>query len=188
MMAEPSTLSDGIILQARHDTQAMAELYDVYYPRIFRYCRRRLFLHDTAEDITSNIFLRVARNIRRFSGTTQGDFEKWIFAIASNEANRHLRKHGNRQRLMDAAISAGRFDPKDATGHADDMLDWPTVYTEILKLRPSDQNLLVLRFFENCSTAQIADITKIAHGAVRTRLSRIIAKLRQTFQDKEVKK
>ncbi|HPS52080.1 MAG TPA: sigma factor-like helix-turn-helix DNA-binding protein, partial [Phycisphaerae bacterium] len=66
------------------------------------------------------------------------------------------------------------------------MLDWPKVYQEILKLKPSDQNLLVLRFFENCSTARIAEITSMAHGTVRTRLSRIITKLKKKFQDSEV--
>lgn len=187
MMAEPSKFRDDrLALQARHDPQAMAGLYELYYPRIYRYCLRRLFLPETAEDATSGIFLKVARNIRRFSGMTHGDFEKWIFTIASNETNRYLRKQGNRKRLMDAAIQAGRLGQSQSTEPDENLLDWPAIYMEILKLKSTDQDLLTLRFFEDCSAVEISEITGIAPGTVRTRLSRIIARLRRKFQIIEV--
>ena len=51
------------MMRSRTDREAFGRLYDIYYPRIFRHCLRRLFLRSVAEDVTSDIFLQVARKI-----------------------------------------------------------------------------------------------------------------------------
>ncbi|MBN2457271.1 MAG: hypothetical protein JXB29_12165 [Sedimentisphaerales bacterium] len=59
------TDSDSLILRARTDADALGELYELYYERIFRFCVHRLFDREIAEDLTSSIFLAVARQVTK---------------------------------------------------------------------------------------------------------------------------
>jgi hypothetical protein len=51
---------DDLVVRARGDRAAFAALYNQYYPLILRYCLRRLFLRELAEDTTSEVFLQIA--------------------------------------------------------------------------------------------------------------------------------
>ncbi len=61
---------DDIVVRARVEADALSQLYELYYERIFRFCVHRLFSKETAEDVTSTVFLKVADGIRRFGGRT----------------------------------------------------------------------------------------------------------------------
>ena len=80
------------------------QLYELYYDRIFRFCVHRLFNRTTAEDVTSSVFLTVARTMRDFKGRTEQDFRSWIYTIAANQANAHIRKTVRRKRLMNNVL------------------------------------------------------------------------------------
>ena len=67
--------SDNLVISARTDREAFGKIFDLYYPNVFRYCLRRLFVRAVAEDVTSEVFLRVATHIRDFPGTTKEDFQ-----------------------------------------------------------------------------------------------------------------
>ena len=82
---ERQVIDDELIVAARTDREALGRLYDAFYPRIFRYCMRRLFVRAVAEDITSDIFVSVATHIRTFSGSTSPQFTRWIYWIATNQ-------------------------------------------------------------------------------------------------------
>jgi len=62
------TENDDLVLKARTQAGALGRLYELYYERIFRFCVHRLFNKEIAEDVTSAVFLQVARGIRTFKG------------------------------------------------------------------------------------------------------------------------
>jgi DNA-directed RNA polymerase specialized sigma24 family protein len=76
-----------MVVHAGTDREAIGRLYDIYYPRIFRHCLRRLFLRSVAEDVASDVFLQIARKIPRFAGAKHDDFVRWAHAIATNAIN-----------------------------------------------------------------------------------------------------
>ncbi len=174
---EPPPADDDLIVRARTDGVALGLLYDRYYPRVARYCLRRLFDRAAAEDVTSEVFLQVASHMRGFAGCTESDFRRWLFRIATNAVNAHLRQGLRRRELWQAAASDGRL-----TANADsppfDRLDWPTVYEAVLQLDARDQTIIMLRFFGECSYEEIGDVVECSEGAVRTALSRALAGLR----------
>ena len=73
-----------MVLRAKTDADALSQLYEMYYDRIFRFCVHRLFYREIAEDVTSTVFLEVARRIRSFRGRTDRDFRNWLYTIAVN--------------------------------------------------------------------------------------------------------
>ncbi|MGD0785378.1 MAG: sigma factor [Sedimentisphaerales bacterium] len=83
---------DPLVILAATDSSAFILLYDIYYEKIYRYCAGRLRSKQVIEDLTSMIFIRAARNISRFTGTTRTEFFDWLYAIATEEINRCLKK------------------------------------------------------------------------------------------------
>jgi RNA polymerase sigma-70 factor (ECF subfamily) len=176
-----STNDDDLVVRARTDRVAFGRLYDLYYPRIFRHCLRRLFLRAVAEDVTADVFLRVARQIRKFTGASRDDFVRWVHAIATNEINAYLRQTQRRVRLLDEAArrKAIRVVDQSVCPTSLAALDWPRVYEALLTLKPRDQAIVTLRFFESVSHEQIAAILEMRPGAVRTALTRSLGQLRR---------
>ncbi len=181
--SEPAAVDD-LVVRARTDRDAFGALFDRYYPRVVRYCLRRLPDRAGAEDVTSEVFLRVASHIGEFAGRTESDFRRWLFRIATNAVNAHLRQTLRRQELWTRAAQSGRLDGRRASpaGSAEhDRLDWPAVQAALLELDERDQTIVSLRYFADCSHEEIGDVVGATAGAVRTALSRAIARLRERF-------
>ena len=160
----------GGCARVRTDRAAFAALYDCYYPRIVKYCVRRLFDRSIAEDVASEVFLKVASNVRTFPGTTESDFRPWLFRIATNAVNAHLRGTGRRELLEQAARNGrlGRDGPSDRAAADREMLDWPTVHQALMELEEREQTIVSLRFFADLSHEEIGDVVQATPAAVRT--------------------
>jgi RNA polymerase sigma-70 factor (ECF subfamily) len=175
------TNNDDLVQRARTDAEALGRLYDLYYDQIFRFCLCRLFSREAAEDITSIVFLTVARGISGFKGQTQADFRNWLYRIAANTANSHIRKASRRKQLFEEAARMMRIRSINCRDNSA-RLDWPSLYTAIMRLKPKHQTIIILRFFENLDYGQIAEIVKDRPSTVRVSLHRILKKLRNHLQ------
>ena len=175
------TEDNNLVLEAKTQAEALGRLYEMYYERIFRFCVYRLFNKEIAKDVTSAVFLQVARGICSFKGRSEQDFRNWLYAIAANQANAYIRKTSRREKLL--AEAAGSIRPA-AAGSAEKSLvpDWPGLYAAILRLKPKHQTIVTLRFFENFSYQQIAEILEVKEASVRVTLHRILNKLRNQLQ------
>ncbi len=171
---------DDLVLEARTQANALSRLYELYYERIFRFCVHRLFNKEIAEDVTSTVFLEVARGIRTFKGRTVQDFRNWLYAIAANQANAYIRKTSRRKELLKKA--ADLMTDADGSPDKSSEQDWPQLYTAILKLKPQHQTIVTLRFFENLKYEQIAQILSVKEATVRVTLHRILNELRNHLQ------
>jgi len=174
------TENDDLVSRGRTEADALGQLYEMYYERVLRFCVHRLFSREVAEDVTSTVFLAVARGIRSFKGQSEQDFRNWLYTIAVNQTNAYIRKTSRRKRLL--AEAAGSM--KAANSNTDDSTEpnWPTLYAAILKLKPEHQTIVTLRFFEKLKFEQIAQIINAPETTVRVTLHRILNKLRRYLQ------
>lgn len=172
---------DGLVQMAKTDRNAFGQLFDQFYSLIFAYCSRRLIVRAVAEDVTSNVFLKVAGSIRRFSGATSEDFRRWLFRIATNEINAHLRQSLRRRQLLEAAVEMGQIRAEISTPllQNDFPVEWEDVYRVLAELSDREQSVISLRFFGGLKHNQIAGVLELRPGAVRTTLSRALDKLRE---------
>ena len=179
---------DDLVVAAKSDADAFGQLFDHFYSPIFAYCSRRLVLRALAEDVTSEVFLKVARSIRAFPGNNTEDFRRWIFRIATNEINAHLRQMIRRRELLEAAVEMGRIDANVSTVllESDWPVTWEDVYRELQQLTERDQSLISLRFFASLKHEQIAEVLEMKTGAVRVALSRALEKLRARLRSSEL--
>ena len=177
--------TDSLVVRARTDRAAFGQLFDEFYPGILRYCLRRLFDRAAAEDVTSEIFLRIAFKLPRFRGATHDDFRRWLYRIATNEINAYLRKTRRRQALLEKAVQQKVLAAEEATEpdeDAYDRLDWPAVYEAMMRLKPREQSILTLRYFEGFSHEEIARTLELRPGTVRVALGRALARLRRMLE------
>ena len=128
--------------------------------------------------------MQVTSHLPKFPGDTETDFRRWLFRIATNAVNSHLRQTRRRQELWDAAASRrqwkhGDLNHSSATEY--DLLDWPTVYQALLELEERDQTIIMMRFFSDCDFEEIGFVVNVTPGAARTALSRALARLRERF-------
>ncbi len=179
--AAEHTAYDDLVVRAKTQAAALGELYERYYDRIFRFCVHRLFSRTAAEDVTSSVFLTVAETMRGFKGRSEQDFRSWIYTIAANQANAHIRKTTRRKRLMENAVAhRGQADPQPTEWSS---LDWPTLYAAIQELKPEHQTILTLRFFEDMDYDEIARIVNARPGTIRVTLHRVLRRLQEVLQD-----
>ena len=177
-MARDAGDSDELVTRARHDAEALGQLYDRHYAGVLRYCVHRLFLREVAEDVTSQVFLDVAKRIRYFAGTTENDFRNWLYAIAGNQLRAYLRKRARRKRLLEAAVRQGRVGV-GPSADCEGELDWPTLYQAIAALSAREQTVITLRSFEQLPFEQIAAVLRIKPVTARVAFSRALKKLRK---------
>ena len=175
------TENDDLVLKARTQAHALGRLYELYYERIFRFCVHRLFNKEIAEDVTSTVFLEVARTIRSFKGRTEADFQNWLYAIAANQANAYIRKTSRRKKLLEETSGSMTASAAVSTDKSSEQ-DWPRLYEAILKLKPQHQTIVTLRFFENLKYEQLAQILNVKEVTVRVTLHRILNELRNNLQ------
>lgn len=184
----PDDSVNDLVCSAKTDREAFGRLFDQFYSLIFAYCSRRLVVRAAAEDVTSEVFLKVARNIPQFPGTSTTDFRRWLFRIATNEINAHLRQSIRRRELLEAAVNLGQINSAISSSvlEVDWPVSWDTVYRELQELSERDQELISLKFFAGLKHDQMSEILDIKTGAIRVALSRALGKLRDRLRVKEV--
>ena len=176
---------DGrLIEQARSDTAAFSRLYRRHYEAVFRYCVHRLFERQTAEDVTSAVFLKIVENFNSFKGNER-QFRNWLYTIATNAVNNHLRKTARRSKLLKLAgeqINRANNDAGETT--AESAKKSAVLKEAILQLKPRYQTIITLRFFENLKLTEIAEVLESRAGTVRSQLSRALKQLREKMKIK----
>lgn len=127
---------------------------------------------ELARDVVQVAWATAWRRLGSLRDTSQ--VRPWLVAIAANEARQSLRR-GRRARVVDLSeglASATFADPADAIALVD-------LERALVRLQPDERWLLALRFTAGLDSAQIAAQTGISASGVRSRLERLLGKLRR---------
>jgi RNA polymerase sigma-70 factor (ECF subfamily) len=163
--------------EARLDPAAFVRLYRVHYDAIFRYCVHRLFARHAAEDMTAEIFLKVAQNLHRLHSLDERQFLAWLYRVATNEINAHLRKARRREGLFRSFRERPHHAVADPVLPADERL--ALLREAVLALKPRYQAVITLRYFEDLNATEIAEVLGCSPGTARSQLARATAQLRR---------
>lgn len=169
--------SESLILKTPLESAVVGELYDRFYDAIYRYCLRRLYFPQAAEDAVSGVFLAMAQRIGDFRGATLQDFRAWLYVIAGNHVSLLLRQELRNRRLLEQVAEHVRTQQKGSR-----QWRWAALYRSLLTLDDEQQHLIGLRFFEKLSHDEIAGIVGSRAGTVRVRIHRALQELRPTLQ------
>lgn len=183
MTATEQQSSAGLIEAARTDKTAFSALFRRHYDEIYRYCARRLPDRSTAEDVTSQVFLKMVRNFDSFTGDESG-FRCWLFRIACNEINSYFRTSARQNKAMDKLRQQAppQDTAPDETADLDNQHKIHFLNAAIGQLKPDHQDILTLRFYRGLNSDQIGDVLKMNPATVRSQLSRSLKKLKKIYR------
>jgi len=175
--------SASLIEAARTDKMAFSSLFRRHYDEIFRYCARRLPSRANAEDVTSQVFLKMVKNFDSFTGNETG-FRCWLFRIACNEINSFYRRSARQQKAMENVRreSAGQDCSSDEASDIENQEKIEFLRNAIGTLTPTLQDIVTLRYYEGLNSEQIGKILGLNPATVRSRLSRSLKKLQKHYR------
>jgi len=158
------------------DAEAFGELYDHYVTMVHRYVYHRVGDRATAEDVTSETFVRALRRIDSLS--FQGrDVGAWLVTIARNIILDHVKS--SRYRLEVA--TADMRDADRATDGPEDAVVAHLANRELLacvqQLGSEQQECIVLRFIHGLSVSETAEIMGKKDGAIKALQHRAVRRL-----------
>jgi len=151
---------ESVIERAQsHDAEALGEIYRRFVRRVFGLCRYMLDSRDSAEDATSEIFLKVQRSIESYDGSIP--FPGWLLRLASNQCIDVLRRRARGRKVM--AESGAGAEVIDAASSEPSPLGALISKEERAKVRDTVARLpenyrvpLVLRYYSELSYDEIA--------------------------------
>jgi RNA polymerase sigma-70 factor, ECF subfamily len=173
------------------DARALGRLYDTYRDRVARFATGRLGDAEKAEDVTSETFEAVLRNLGSYRAGT--DFEAWLFTIAHRRvADVFRRRSCRREVALDEAVQMtdrrGRHAlpvPLPAVGGPEEAVLAAERRAEVAgafrRLRADQQEVLALRVLGGLSATQVGEVLGKSEGAVRVAQHRALRSLREAM-------
>lgn len=158
---------EGLVAAIKEgDKDAFSKIYDILINPIYRYVFYRVKERDT-EDLVENVFVKVWVNIHSYKSRPNKTFSAWVFRIAHNIVVDYYRKAKSLEvsELSPQIPDARReHNPIHA---ASQMLDNQNLKTALKVLKKPYQDVIVYKFINGFSNAEIAQIMKRSEGSVR---------------------
>jgi len=170
---------ESLVRRARErDHQALAQLYEKYFDKIYRYVVFKIGNEMEAEDITQQVFLKALQSISsfRWKGIP---FSAWLFRIAHNQVVDYLRKKTKQATVpIDESVVSFSSDPQLAVEQG---LDIEQLLSATRRLTKAQREVVSLRFAGELSIAQVANIMGKSQGAIKALQHSAIVALRKVL-------
>ncbi len=180
----PENSDDNVVLQqaVKGDAVAFGMLYERYVGRIYNYVYYRTGNVYDAEDLTERVFFRALRHIQNYDHRGL-PFSAWLYRIAHNlVANWHRDNSRRKEIPLDDGIlhtHPGGF-PEHEVLQAEEQ---ELLLRVIRSLPPERQQLLILKFVDHLSNAEIGVIMGRTEGAVKSLYHRTLLAIRDELGD-----
>jgi RNA polymerase sigma-70 factor, ECF subfamily len=164
------------------------ELVRRYQRPITAYVYRILGDHESALDVTQEVFLKVFNSLRKFS--PEFKFSTWLYRIAHNAAIDHIRRNSARPQSLETENDDGAYQlqiecPKPSPEQERERSEWRAEIAQVVKLLPENyRQLIMLRHAQDLSYDEIAEATGLPLGTVKNRLFRAREMMREIFIDR----
>ncbi len=172
----------ALIERAKSDPEAFGELYRRYVDRIYSYHYRHTGDVQEAEDLTSRTFYRALRSLSRYRDRGL-PFQAWLFRIAHNLVANWYRDRSHRRFV--ALDETAPLSTEEVEPHR--LVETDERYACLLRLvarLPEDRKtLLILKFVEQMTNAEIGLVLNKSEGAVKALYHRTLLALRRMMEE-----
>lgn len=164
------------------EADAFGRLYDQYSDTVYRYIYYRVGGKATAEDLTSETFLRALRRISTF--TWQGrDFGAWLVTIARNLVADHFKSSRFRLEVTTGEMLDANEVERSPEDSVLESLSNAALLQAVRRLNPQQQECVTLRFLQGLSVAETARVMGKNEGAIKTLQYRAVRTLARLLPD-----
>lgn len=183
-------LTDGelIVSAVAGHTDGFEELVRRYQRPITSYVYRMLGDHESALDVTQEVFIKVYNSLTKYSSDYK--FSTWLYRIAHNAAIDHMRRNSMSAMSIEAENADGTYQiqiessrPSPEQDH--ERREWRTEIDAVVRCLPAAyRDLILLRHARDLSYDEIAEVTGLPLGTVKNRLFRAREMMRLMFIDR----
>ena len=179
-------------LRASRDPEVYGKLYDIYVDQIYRFIYFKVSSKEEAEDLTAEVFLRTWQYIKEMGADAIDNLQAFLYQTARNAVIDFYRTRGSKEEMLVRAELQGEGQLKiELEDSKQDLLekiqlssDMEEVRKALQRLREEYREVVVLRFIEEMSVKETAEILKKSEGAVRVLLHRALGALREIMDVK----
>jgi len=178
---------EKLVQLALEDVDWFGLLVERYEERLKRYILRiSSFPIETVEEILQDVFLKTWKNLNGFSGDVK--FSSWIYRIAHNETISAFRRAKSRGHDQQVELDENLFipDKTDFVREFDKEITAQKIQKTLTELPEKYREALVLKFLEDQSYEEIADILHCPMGTVATLISRAKKQFRAVAQKQAI--
>lgn len=160
--------------------QSFEQIVRTYGPRLYAHIRRLVVVHDDAEDLLQNVWAKVWQKLPQYRAEAQ--LYTWLYRIAHNEALDHLRREKRRRNepLEGPALWLGAVQNTAFAPDTDETVR--LLHAALLQLPERQRSVFELRYFEDMTYEQIADILQVSEGALKASYHHAVKKVEQFVQ------
>jgi len=168
----------ALIARAQEKPEAFSLLYERYVGNIYNYVYYRTGNHHDTEDLTARTFHRALKHFPRYVDRG-APFSAYLYRIAHNMVANWHRDRSRRHiiSLDETTLAASRREGPAAMAEASD--EQETMLHAVRQLPEDRQQLLILKFVDQMSNADIAQVMGRTEGAIKSLYHRTLVALRQ---------
>ena len=172
-----------LVEKAKQDYSAFDKLYEYYMPRIYGYVLSRVQNVEEAQDLTSQTFEKAVLGLHDFEMQDNIRFSSWLYRIAINNLTDYYRRAGRRKNVDIADYENKLSDEKNNL--EEDVASSDEMLRHLEKLPSENQQILILKFFQDLSNEEISEIMGIKYNHVGVKLYRALKKLKEIIKENE---
>jgi RNA polymerase sigma factor (sigma-70 family) len=160
---------------------AMDVLVRRHYKTVFAFIYRRVTDKATAYDLTQEVFIKVIKNIKKYS--KKGRFKNWLLTIAVNQCRDYFRSSEARNNKLTSELEEDNFKSKVSISSVFEKKENRKLIMNALEQLPHFQReVVLLKYFHDLTLNEIAEITNSNETTVKSRLYQAIGKLERSIE------
>ncbi len=182
-MASKAYIEKIVKKSQRGDENSFAEIFDIFYEKIFKYIKFRVDQNEV-DDLVGEVFLKTVKNLKKYKPQERSTFGSWIYRIAHNVVIDFYRK---KQEFL--GIDIDSEDEEYSIQLVDDSpgpdkimeqkIEFEKIQKVLNKLSATNREIIELKFMEDFSNFEIAQITGKSEGNIRIIQLRALRELRK---------
>lgn len=163
------------------DAVSFEKIYDEFAPKIFKFCYFRVSSREIAEDIASLVFVKTWDHLA--NGGNVANIQGFLYRVANNLIIDFYRKNKDRREISFDDPN-NQLDIPDLPGFVDridQQMDVQEVHIALQQLPDHYREAMIMRYINDLSVKEIAEILEISENTVSVRLHRAIEKLKDVL-------
>lgn len=168
-----------LVEDAKTNGDSFGKLYDYYFPKVYAFVASRISNRDDAEDIVSDIFMKVLEHLPKFEWRGV-PFAAWLFRIARNTLNDYYVHHNKTKTTdIDEVFDLSEDENKTSPHKKAEQEELGHKVKELMRTLPEREvTVLQLKFFSQLNNREIMHVTGLSESNVAIIIYRSLRKLK----------
>jgi len=158
------------------DKNAFGELYEIYIKKIYDFIYYKTHHHQTAEDLTSLVFVKALEKINNFKIDETSSFQAWLYQIARNTVIDYYRTDKKQINIEDVWDLA---QDEDFEFDLDTKMQLEEIKKHLANLKSKQRDIVIMRVWQEMSYKEIAAIMGESEANCKMIFSRALVKLKE---------